>query len=132
MALDISAVRQALADAAEVTGITTVTYVADTVEPPTFEVGEVSIDFDESGPIDILTVTCRLYVSRATDVLAQPELDQFMQRAGSKSLKAALEADTKLAGTCQAMRCTRIDGYRVYQVAGIPYLGAQLTVIVMG
>lgn len=132
MAVTIHAAREALADAAATTGITAVTYMADNVEPPTFEVGEVSIEFDDTGYIDVLTFTCRLYVSLATDLTAQPELDAYLQRSGELSIKGALERDHKLGGTCQAMRVTRIDGYRVYQVAGLRYLGAQFTVIVMG
>lgn len=132
MALVITDVRQALANAAEATGIGAVTFVADNIEPPIFEVGEVTVDFDQSEYIDKLTITCRLYVSVATDTGAQAELDPYMQRAGDQSIKAALEADRRLGGTCQAMRVERIDGYRVYQVAGIRYLGAQVTVIVMG
>jgi len=132
VAINISAARQALADAAGSTGISTFTYIADNIEPPTFEVGEISIDFDDTGNIDLLSVICRLYVSVATDSAAQSELDLYMARSGSKSLKTALEVDHKLGGACQAMRVEKIDGYRVYQVAGIRYLGAQITVSVMG
>lgn len=133
MALDISAVRQALATAAATTGIASVTFLAEAIEVPLFEVGEVSIEFDTPAEyLDTLSFICRLYVSVASDSGSQPDLDRFMERAGLYSIKTALESDRSLAGTCKGMRVMKVDGYRVYQVATIRYLGAQFAVTVMG
>jgi hypothetical protein len=132
MAIDVNAVRLGIKSAVESTGLSACTFIADSIEPPLFEVGEVMIDYDYAEHIDNILITCRLFVSMASDENSQVELDSFTQREGPQSIKAAIESDPRLAGACQSVRVERIDAYRVYTVATLRYIGAQMMVRILG
>lgn len=133
--MDISAVRQGLADAADaITGLTCTGYVPDAINEPAFMAGEVDIDFDTTfgRGVDTIRVACRVLVSRGDDKGGQSKLDGYLKGAGPTSLKAALQADRTLGGACHDLRVERVRGYRLYTVGEYAYFGAELTVLVIG
>lgn len=124
---DIVAIRKALAKAASsVSGLSASDTVLDAVNPPTFVVGEVEMEYDQAFQrgLDQLDVKCRLYASRADASSGQSTLDAFMG-SGPKSVKSALEADRTLGGVAETLRVTKVSGYGVYEAAGVLYLGAE-------
>lgn len=145
--MQISAVRDAIADAARVvvlpTGIGKLTclgYVPDSVVAPVFFVGEVDIVFDRTmgRGTDELQFTCRVLAGRADDRSAQRILDALLSGAGEASLKQAIEAargapgELALGGLADDLHLERVQGYRWYEHAGASYVGAELAIKVIG
>lgn len=145
--MQISAVRDALADAARVVvlpaGIGKLTcfgYVPDSVVVPCFFVGEVEINFDKTmgRGTDELLFTCRVLAGRADDRSAQRILDALLSGAGVASLKQALEAargapgEMALEGAADDLHLERVQGYRWYEHQGSSFVGAELAIKVIG
>ncbi|GGN96154.1 hypothetical protein GCM10010112_87150 [Actinoplanes lobatus] len=109
------------------------------VDPPSFEVGEIAIDGDQSfsddtgSAIETGLITCRVYVARSGAAEAAHELLRLLLRShGPSSIKAALEADRTLGGVVDALVVERRTGYGMYDVAGVTYYGARFEVRVWG
>lgn len=134
--MDISAVRQGLADnAATIAGLATYGYVPDSIIAPTFFAGEVDITYDAAYArgMDDIRVTCKILAAPATEVqTGQQRLDGYLKGAGPTSLKAAIESDDTLGGACDDLRVERVQGYRLYELGGVTYIGAELIVRVIG
>lgn len=131
----LSAVRTGLAAAAaEIDGLRTSATVPDKIEPPTFVVGDVAQQFDQtmSRGLDEILVSARLYVSRADDRSGQNKLDAYLAGEGASSMKAAIEADPTLGGACDTLRLESQQGYGQYEIAGVAYFGAEFTIRVWG
>lgn len=72
------------------------------------------------------TFMCRLYAAQHSDDRGGAALlDEFLATDGATSIAAALEADPKLGGVCQASIVRGVEAYAIYESAGLPYLGAQ-------
>ena len=145
--MQISAVREALADAARTVilpeGIPKLTcsgYVPDSVNAPHFFIGEYDQVFDRvmARGMDELTFTARVLVGRADDRAAQQTLDAMLSGSGPASLKQAIEVargapgDYALGGLAHDLHVMRVLGYRWYEHAGSTYVGAQLMIKVIG
>ncbi|NEA61360.1 hypothetical protein [Streptomyces sp. SID12488] len=145
--MQISAVRDALADAARVVvlpagigKLTSTGYVPDSVVVPCFFVAEVDINFDKTmgRGTDELMFTCRVLAGRADDRSSQRVLDALLSGAGVASLKQALEAargapgELALGGAADDLHLERVQGYRWYEHQGSSYVGAELAVKVIG
>jgi hypothetical protein len=120
--------------------LTSTGYAPDAVTTPCFYVGDYTVDFDKTmrRGLDEVEFTCAVLVSRSDDLSGQKVLDGLLSGAGTGSLKAAIEAARgapgayALGGAAHDLRVTRVQSYRYYEVAGIQYLGAELTVRVIG
>lgn len=145
--MQIFAVREAIAAAARAVVLPTGTqkltctgYAPDTVTVPHFYVGDYSVDFDKAmrRALDEIEFTCAVMVSRSDDLSGQKALDALLSGAGTASLKVAIEAargapgDFALGGLAHDLHVMRVQSYRYYEVAGIQYLGAEITVRVIG
>jgi len=145
--VQISAVRDAIADAARVivlpTGIGKLTcygYVPDSVVAPCFFVGEVDVTFDRAHGrgMDELMFTCRVLAGHADDRSSQRIVDALLSGAGPASLKEAIEAargapgELALGGLADDLRIERVQGYRWYEHQGSSYVGAELAIKVIG
>lgn len=145
--MQISPIRDAIADAARTvvlpTGVGKLVctgYVPDSVVTPCFYVGEVEVNFDKAmgRKLDELLFTCRAYASRSDDRSSQKILDSMLSGAGTASLKAAIEAargapgEMALGGLADDLVIQRVQGYRWFEHAGATYLGAELTIKVIG
>lgn len=145
--MQISEVRAAIATAARavvlpagVGKLTCSGYIPDSVIQPHFFVGEYNIEFDRAfgRGQDQVEFTCRVLVGRADDRSAQRHLDAMLSGAGPASLKAAIEAargapgEAALGGLADDLHVVRVAGYRWYEHAGTQYVGAELTIRVIG
>lgn len=129
----VVSIRDGLAtNLATITGLRVSSFAADKVSVPAAVVGEVRIEFDKTfgRGLDEFEVKVRVYASRADDRAGQDKLDGYLAGSGSGSVKAALESDRTLGGVAQTLRVTDVDGYGVYEVAGMQYVGAEFTVTV--
>jgi hypothetical protein len=136
--MDVSGVRQGIADAAAtIPGMRGMAYLRDSLEPPVFVAGEVTLDFDKTfragraGLVEGLFLG-RLYVSRADDRTGQERLDSYLLPDGAQSIMAAIESDRTLGGNCKTLHVERIHGYGIYDVAGTSFFGAQFDIRVWG
>jgi hypothetical protein len=145
--MQISAVRDALADAARAvvlpTGIgklTSTGYMPDAVTVPCFYIAEYTIDFDKTfgRGEDEIEFTGRVLAGRSDDQAAQKLLDLTLSGAGPASLKRALEVargapgQLALGGLADDFHVMRVQGYRWYEHAGGTYVGAELIIRVIG
>lgn len=136
--MEIGEIRAALAAAcAEVvdttgTRVQSLAYQPDSLDPPTVYAGESSGSYDDTlEGLGSATVTVRIIASRGDDAAGQELLDALLASSGPSSIKAAIEADPTLGGVCSDLAVTGWDGYRLYDVAGTEYFGAELTVEVL-
>ena len=145
--MQISAVRDAIADAARVVvlpdGLAKLTcsgYVPGSIVAPHFFVAEYEQDFDKvmGRGLDELTFTTRVLVGRADDKFAQRTLDAMLSGSGPASLKQTIEAargapgEYALGGLAHDLHVMRVQGYRWYEHAGATYVGAELMIKVIG
>lgn len=120
------------ANLATITGLRALSYMPDRVSVPSAIVGEVGIVFDGAFArgLDTITISIRVYVSKASDRAGQDKLDGYLAGSGATSLKAAIQSDLTLGGACQTLQVSAVSGYGVYEVGGTDYLGAEFTVTV--
>ncbi|MFE9853712.1 MULTISPECIES: hypothetical protein [Streptomyces] len=143
----MSAVRGAVADAARAVvlpeglpKLTSSGYVPDAVTAPCFFTADYTVDFDKAmgRALDEVELTCQLLVGIADDRASQRLLDALLSGSGPASLKAAIEAargapgEYALGGLAHDLHVTRVQGYRWYEHQGTQYLGAQLTIKIIG
>lgn len=136
--MDVAGIRQGIANAAAtIPGLRGIPYLQDSIEPPAFVSGEVTLDFDKTfrrgvaGLVEGLFLG-RLYVSRTSDRSGQEKLDGYLLPTGDLSVMAAIEADRTLGGTCKTLHVERVHGYGIYDVGGQSLLGAQFDIRVWG
>lgn len=142
-----SLIREAIADAARavvlpdgVAKLTCTGYVPDAIVAPHFFVAEYEQVYDRAMArgLDELTFTARVLVSRADDRSSQRILDDMLAGSGPASLKAAIEVargapgEYALGGLAHDLHVQRVQGYRWYEHAGATYVGAELTIQVIG
>lgn len=145
--MDISAVRSAIADAARTVTmpagtdkLTATGYATDAVTTPQFYVGDYTIAYDKTfgRGQDEIEFTGAVLVSRSDDLTGQKTLDSLLAGSGPTSLKAAIESargapgQHALGGLADDLHVVRVQSYRWYEVSGVQYLGAELTIRVIG
>ncbi|MFM9643137.1 hypothetical protein [Streptomyces turgidiscabies] len=143
--MDITNVRAQLALAASAVtlangALTCTGYMPDAVNEPCFFISDYTIDFDKvmNRGLDSVEFTGRVLVSRADDLAGQKLLDDMLSGSGSASLKTAIEAargapgSAALNGYAHDLRVTRMQGLRLYEHNGLQYLGAEITIMVIG
>jgi hypothetical protein len=132
--MDIAAIRAALAAAVgTISGIQTFAYVPDQVVAPAFAAGEVELDYNRTfkgGGAGLTELLCkgRLYASRVDPAAGQVSLDSYLAPSGAASIKAAIEADLTLGGTCRTLLVERVHAYGQYTIGADEYYGAQFDV----
>lgn len=143
--MDIYNLRAQLATAASavtlpVGSLTCTGYMPDGVNLPCFFIADYTIDFDKAmrRGLDAITFTGRVLVSRADDLAGQELLDNLLSGSGAASLKSAIEAargapgSPALGGYAHDLRVTRCQGLRLYEHNGAQYLGAEISIDVIG
>lgn len=145
--MQISPIRDAIAAAARavvlpdgIAKLTCTGFVPDSVNAPHFFVAEYEQEYDKAmgRGLDELTFTSRVLVSRTDDQFAQRVLDGMLSGSGPASLKEAIEVarggpgEYALGGLAHDLHVTRVQGYRWYEHAGATYVGAELTIQVIG
>lgn len=145
--MQISLVREAIADAARVIvlpaglpKLISKSYVPDSVVPPCFFVAEVDVTYDRAmaRSMDELLFTCRVLAGRADDQTSQRILDAMLSGSGPASLKEAIDAarggpgEMALGGAADDLHLQRVQGYRWYEHGTSTYLGAEITIKVIG
>jgi hypothetical protein len=125
-----TAVRQALATAlATVPSVRVESYYPDTVTPPQLIVDTYRVDFDvafngaNARGMDTMTWDVIAVVKRTSERAGQQALDALVPL-----VKQAIEADRSLAGACQSLRVTAMNGYAPLVSGETTYLAASFAV----
>lgn len=119
---------------ANISSLTVIGFVPDSIEPPTAVVGVMeTIEYDQSlqRGADRYEIPVYLYVSRVDAQDSQETLDTFLASSGSNSVKAQVESDTTLNSQAQSVRVISAGGYGVYNINNINYLGVEFIVEVI-
>lgn len=137
----LSGIRDAVAGVKDVAGrpIHCSAYVPLSVVDPAFYVREYTIEPHATfkGRWS-LTATCVLLVSASTSDVGQKRLATFLSRDGDPSVYAALMAargapgERALGGAADDLAVERMGPPRIYEVASVPYYGAEIVVSVVG
>lgn len=131
--MDVYAIQQGLATAARtITGLRAEPTLPDSINPPMFAPLDLEMSYNQtfgsSGLVEVL-FTCQVFTSRGDTTTGRKLLIGYLAEAGASSVKAALEADRTLGGAAKTLIVERCRGAgRLYDVAGIDYLGAQFDV----
>lgn len=111
---DITLIREAMAAALDtIPNVQVSAYALGNVTPPCIEVqpGPVKYDAAMGRGSDDLRFIVRAYAANNLDRSAQKHLDILIAGSGVNSVKAALERDRTLGGTCTGLRVTANAGY---------------------
>jgi hypothetical protein len=133
---DLDAIRQALAanlqPAADAIGGQVSAYMLAQPTPPALEIYPDKFFYDKGVHTDELIFKVRAIVGFTLDVGAQQTLDNMLDTAGPRSIKAALEAEPTLGGLVDDLRVEQSLGYRLYPVGERGHaIGTELTVCVI-
>lgn len=134
--MNIVAIQEALAAAvAGVTGIRqSFPRIPDDINPATFVAGEYDLNwhltFGSSGGLKTIPFTCLLLTSKGDTDQGRKDLATYLSDgSASVSVFAAIEADKTLGGACRTLIVEGATGVgRQYEIAGVPYLGAEIQV----
>lgn len=132
--MDADAVCQGLANAAQtVAGLTAYPVLPSTLAVvPAFAPIDWSTEYDRTfnGGMTENLFTAQVFTSRTGDsVNGRNLLVAYTSTSGAYSIKAALEADRTLGGVAKTLIVERVRGVaRIYEVAGVDFLGAQFEV----
>lgn len=132
--MDVDAIQNGLAAAARnVTGLRAYATLPDSISPPTFATVEQDMDYQQTfGSAGGLTDTLfhpGVFVSRGDTPVGRSLLAGFVRPDGATSIRVALETDRTLGGACKTLIVERMRGSgRLYEIAGIFYLGAMFDV----
>ncbi len=116
-----------------VAGLRVYAYPPDQVAPPAAVVGLPVVPFDLTmrGGSDAWEVPVWVIVGKVSDRASRTALCAYVNRSGASSVKAAIEVDKTLGGTCDSVRVTEAQ-FTTITVAGTEYLAAEITVEVVG
>lgn len=136
MTVDILAIQQGLANAADnITGLRAFASIPDTLNPPVFAVIEFDADYHQTfgsaaaGGLTEFLFTCGVFVSSGDTFTGRKALVAYLSPDGTSSIRAALSSDRTLGGVCQTLMVESVTGaFRLYEVGGTFYLGANYTV----
>lgn len=129
----MNTVLDALAAAVDnIAGLRTYAYPPDALAPPAAVVGLPESPFDiTNGGANEWDVPVYVIVGKVSDRASRAALCNYVTPTGATSVKAAIEADPTLGGTCDSVAVTRAE-FSTITVAGTEYLAAELTASVVG
>ena len=128
--MNVNDARVALATAlGNIAGLRSKAYVPAKIEPPTavVSIGSGRYDDDFSGSMTV-EMGVLVLVARADDRSAQSRLDDYLSPTGTRSVKAAVDADPTLGGTVGTATVVGWSDPAEFEMGGISYVGIEFTV----
>lgn len=107
MPMQPSQVRDALKTRLQtISGLRVYEVIPEPVTPPCAIVGQLdfTFDIDNARGLDQANVDIYVIVQRFSERAGQDKLDGYLAGTGATSIKAAIEGDRTLGGTCQTLR----------------------------
>ena len=89
-----------------ISGLRVYELIPEPITPPCAIVGQLdfTFDIDNARGLDQANVDIYVIVQRFSERAGQDKLDGYLAGTGSTSIKAAIEGDRTLGGTCQTLR----------------------------
>ena len=96
--------------------------------------GPTDVTFDQAmrRGQDRLDITLTLLLSKVDDMTGSALMNNYLSGSGQYSLKAAIMSDRQLGGACSDLSVTAIRGNRFIEHACLLYLGAAVSMFVIG
>jgi hypothetical protein len=107
MPMQPSQVRDALKTRLQtISGLRVYELIPEPITPPCAIVGQLdfTFDIDNARGLDQANVDIYVIVQRFSERAGQDKLDGYLAGTGATSIKAAIEGDRTLGGTCQTLR----------------------------
>lgn len=133
--MNLQTVRQNLSAAIEnVNNLRVYDSIPTQISPPAAVVilgdGTYSNDFDAAM---LVNYTVLVLLTRADDRHGQERLDEFLSDGGvNDTIYTAVSNDPTLGGACDSARAVGWNQPATFTIAGIDYIGAEVTVEVLG
>ena len=112
MPMQPSQVRDALKTRLQtISGLRVYEVIPEPITPPCAVVGQLdfTFDIDNARGLDLANVDIYVIVQRFSERAGQDKLDGYLAGTGATSIKAAIEGDRTLGGTCQTLRVTSAE-----------------------
>jgi hypothetical protein len=89
-----------------ISGLRVYELIPEPITPPCAIVGQLdfTFDIDNARGLDQANVDIYVIVQRFSERAGQDKLDGYLAGTGATSIKAAIEGDRTLGGTCQTLR----------------------------
>ena len=89
-----------------ISGLRVYELIPEPITPPCAVVGQLdfTFDIDNARGLDQANVDIYVIVQRFSERAGQDKLDGYLAGTGATSIKAAIEGDRTLGGTCQTLR----------------------------
>ena len=89
-----------------ISGLRVYEVIPEPITPPCAIVGQLdfTFDIDNARGLDQANVDIYVIVQRFSERAGQDKLDGYLAGTGATSIKAAIEGDRTLGGTCQTLR----------------------------
>jgi hypothetical protein len=118
---------------ATISGLHTHSFIPDQITPPVAIAGPVSVSYDTSynRALDTLLWDVIIVVGRVDERSAQSALDDYCDPSGSRSVKAAIEADRTLSGYVVDARVTDLTSYQSLAIGEVQYLAATFRISII-
>lgn len=129
-----SAVRNGLkANIATIKGMRVYDLIPDVIVPPCAVVGQLDLTFDlnNSRGLDQANIDVFVIVQRFSERTGQDALDKYLAGSGVNSVKAAIESDLTLGGSCNTLRVTSAES-GTYQNNDQEFLSYRYRITVWG
>lgn len=119
---------------ATINGLRTYNYQPEQLNPPTAYPELTSVTYHRTmgngSALNQMDWTIHIIVGRYTDRTAHDLLDNYLSATGSKSIRAAIEADTTLGGVVQAAIVSNSADVTSLSNADAEYLQIQFTLTI--
>lgn len=131
----IQSVREGLGNQIRlITSLNVYDTVPDSLMVPCAVIGlpsTVEYDYAFRSPVVRTVIPVRVYACDVQEDQAQNKLDAFVSADGVESVRAAVDLDPTLGSVAHSSRVVSAQGYGVYEVAGVQYLGIEFNVEVV-
>lgn len=134
MPMQPSQVRDALKTRLQtISGLRVYEVIPEPVTPPCAIVGQLdfTFDIDNARGLDQANVDIYVIVQRFSERAGQDKLDGYLAGTGATSIKAAIEGDRTLGGTCQTLRVIGAES-GTYDAQSVTFLSYRYRLTIYG
>lgn len=116
-----------------ISGLRVYELIPEPLTPPCAVVGQLdfTFDIDNARGLDQANVDIYVIVQRFSERAGQDKLDGYLAGTGATSIKAAIEADRTLGGTCQTLRVIGAES-GTYDSQSITFLSYRYRLTIWG
>ena len=116
-----------------ISGLRVYEIIPEPITPPCAVVGQLdfTFDIDNARGLDQANVDIYVIVQRFSERAGQDKLDGYLAGTGATSIKAAIEGDRTLGGTCQTLRVIGAES-GIYDSQSVTFLSYRYRLTIWG